>query len=127
MSRGSVAGEVKNVTDAADRILRRALEAPVTAIVANSGESHAKIKELFSDKAKNSDLWRGFNAKSNQIENLKEAGIIDPLKVTKTAFINAISVASNYLTVGAAVTDIPEKKEKMPGGGMPGMGGMEDY
>jgi len=43
---------------------------------------------------------------------LKEAGIIDPLKVVKTAFINAISVASNYLMVGVAITNLPEKKEE---------------
>jgi len=48
--------------------------------------------------------------------------------VTRSAFMNAVSVAANYLTIGAAVTNIPEKKEGMPGGmggGMPGMGG--DY
>jgi chaperonin GroEL (HSP60 family) len=48
------------------------------------------------------------------------------LKVTKTALLNAVSVAANYLMVGAAVTNIPEKKEAGGmGGGMPGMGGMD--
>ncbi len=124
IGRGSPKSEVKTVSDAADRILRRALEAPITAIIANSGESQSKVDELRRAKTGNSDMWFGFNAKSNNLENLKEAGIIDPLKVTKTAFINAISVASTYLTVGAAVTDIPEKKENAGGmaGGMPGMG-----
>ncbi len=120
--------DVKTVADAADRILRRALEAPITAIIANSGESHSKVDELRKAKTGSSnDIWHGFNAKTNTFENLKEAGIIDPLKVTKTAFVNAISVASTYLTVGAAVSDIPEKKEPA-GGGMPGgMAGMGDY
>jgi chaperonin GroEL len=62
------------------------------------------------------------------IDDLREAGIIDPLKVTRSAFMNAVSVAANYLTIGAAVTNIPEKKDGMSGGmggGMPGMGG--DY
>ena len=64
---------------------------------------------------------------TNKIADLKEAGIIDPLKVVKTAFMNAISVAANYLTIGVAVTNIPEKKERgMGGGGMPPMGG-EDF
>jgi chaperonin GroEL len=55
--------------------------------------------------------------------DLKAAGIIDPLKVTKTAFMNALSVASNYLMIGAAVTEIP--KADAPAGGMnPGMMGM---
>ena len=77
-------------------------------------------------KSKAGDAWTGFNATKNAIGNLKEAGIIDPLKVVKTAFTNAISVAANYITVGAAVTDIPKKEEPQGGGGMPGgMGGMD--
>ena len=74
-------------------------------------------------KSKPNSNWIGFNAVTNKVENLKDYGIMDPLKVTKTAFVNAVSVAANYLTVGAAITEIPEKKE------MPAMpqGGMEDY
>ena len=108
--------------------MRRALEAPIRAIVENSGESADRVLgELEKESAK---PWRGFNALNNKvIDDLREAGIIDPLKVTRTAFMNAVSVAANYLTIGAAVTNIPEKKEMgMPGGmggGMPGMGG--DY
>jgi len=74
-------------------------------------------------------VWKGFNALTNRImDDLREAGIIDPLKVTKMAFTNAVSVAANYLTIGAAVTNIPEKKDGAAG--MPGMGGgmgMGDY
>lgn len=113
------------VVQAAKSILVKAAEAPLLAIIANSGESASKIiGELKEKKSKNP--WIGFNAMTNKIGDLKEAGIIDPLKVTKTAFVNAISVAANYLTIGAAVTDIPEKKDKDGGeGGMPpGMGGM---
>lgn len=116
------------VTSAAISILKRSLEAPLAAIIMNSGESpSAIIQDLMRKKGESKDIWLGFNAVTNKIANLKEAGIVDPLKVVKTAFINAVSVASNYLTVGAAITDLPEKKDKMPGG-MPGMGGMgEDY
>ncbi len=112
------------IPDAANRILNRALEAPIRAIIANSGESPDRvISELRSGKY---EPWRGFNAMTNKIDNLKEAGIVDPLKVVKIAFMNALSVAANYLTVGAAITNIPEKKESSTGGGgMPGMGG--DY
>ncbi|MEK7195297.1 MAG: chaperonin GroEL [Patescibacteria group bacterium] len=114
----------KSVVAAAWNIINRALEAPLSAIVANSGESSASIVKDLRDRKKTGDNWLGFNAVTNKIENLKDAGIIDPLKVVKTAFINSVSVASNYLTVGVAITNIPEKKEK--GGGMPpGMG--EDY
>ena len=114
---------------AVTQILKRALEAPFSAIVLNSGESpNAIIKELENKKgAGEENAWLGFNALTNQNGiNLKEAGIIDPLKVVKTAFINAVSVAANYLTVGAAITELPEKKDKEGhnhGGGM--MGGDE--
>jgi len=104
------------------RILTRALEAPIRAIVANSGESPDRVVDEL--RRRKNEPWKGFNAMTNKIGDLKEAGIIDPLKVVRTAFMNALSVAANYLTVGAAITQIPEKKES-PAGGMPGMGG--DY
>ena len=115
------------VAVAAAKIMAKALSAPVEAIIENSGESPEEVvAELMQIKSKPNSNWMGFNALTNSIGNLKDYGIVDPLKVTKTAFINAVSVAANYLTVGAAVTDIPEKKETphMPPGGM---GGMEDY
>ena len=112
-----------SVVLAAETILNKTLQAPITAIIGNSGESTgAIIKELETKKQKE-DIWLGFNASSNKIENLKEAGIIDPLKVVKTAFINAISVASNYLMVGVAITNLPEKKEKDSHGHNGEMGG----
>ena len=110
--------------EAAMVILKKALRAPLAAIVENSGENSQKILSELENKK---DVWTGFNAYSNKTDDLKKAGIIDPLKVTKTAFLNAVSVAATYLTIGAAVTDKPEPKEKnmpggMPPGGMPGMG-----
>lgn len=126
----TVAGveEVKSsneVAGAAVSILKRALEAPLTAIILNSGEApRTVIDHLIKEKTKG-NVWLGFNAMTNKVADLKEAGIIDPLKVVKTAFINAISVAANYLTVGAAITDIPEKKNPPMGGGMPGGMGEE--
>ncbi len=114
------------VTKAAYQILMMALRAPVVAIAENSGESAESVtKKLFDQKKNSSNNWLGFNARTNEIGDLKAAGIIDPLKVTKTAFMNAISVSANYLMIGAAVTEIPEKKENA--GGMPGMGGMGEY
>ncbi len=129
----SVIGDAIKIGDeplaaAAISILKRVLEAPLSAIVINSGESaNTIIKDLSDKKMSSKDIWLGFNASNNKIVNLKEVGIIDPLKVVKTAFINAVSVAANYLTVGAAITDLPEKKEKGMPGGMPGMGMGEDY
>jgi len=107
-------------------ILNKITEAPVRAIIANSGENPEEIiKELKKRKEKGNGEWIGFNAVKNNIGDLKNLGIVDPLKVTKTAFVNAVSVASNYLTIGAAITEIPEKKNSPSGGGMPGMAG--DY
>src|SRR3990167_9060738 len=110
----------KEVGEAARMIVEKAIMAPLLAIIANSGGSEKVIRELEKEK-ESGDLWIGFNAFTNKIDNLKEAGIIDPLKVVKTAFTNAVSVASNYLTLGAAIVDVP-KKDEPPMGGMSGMG-----
>jgi chaperonin GroEL len=110
---------------AAASILGKALVAPLAAIISNSGAAPEEvIGELKNLRASAPDIWLGFNAMTGEITNLKEAGIVDPLKVVKEAFVNAVSVAANYLTAGAAIANIPEKKEK---GGAP-MGGMgEEY
>ncbi|MCP6720312.1 MAG: chaperonin GroEL [Patescibacteria group bacterium] len=114
-------------SDETNTILYKTLEAPLRAIISNSGEESPEqiIENLKQKKSEPGNEWKGFNAITNTIDDLKEAGIVDPLKVTKTAFVNAVSVASNYLTVGVAITDIPEKKDSLPpgGGGMPPMGG----
>ncbi len=111
------------VEQAAQTILMKALESPLRAIVENSGQdSDSIIKKLAEQKTKSQDLWIGFNAVTNQISDLKKDGIIDPLKVTKTAFLNAVSVAATYLTIGAAVTEKPEPHP--PAGGPPMGGGM---
>jgi chaperonin GroEL len=112
-----------DISAAVARILNRALEAPLRAIVENSGESADRVVD---ELRKEGDIWTGFNAVENKRGNLKDAGVIDPLKVTRMAFLNAVSVAANYLTIGAAVTTIPEKKNP-PMGGMPGGMGGEDY
>jgi chaperonin GroEL len=112
----------KKISAGATRILMRALESPIRAIAANSGESPDRI--VGDLQLRKSEPWRGFNAMTNKMGDLKEAGIIDPLKVTRAAFTNALSVAANYLTVGAAMTNLPEKKGPPPP--MGGMGG-EDY
>ena len=119
--------EKKNAADensaeaAARNILMKVVTSPFRAIVENNGQSYEEVTRELKSKKKEADIWIGLNASTGEIGSLKDAGVIDPLKVTKTAFMNATSVAANYLTIGAAVTDIPEKKEKMQGG-MPGMG-----
>lgn len=118
--------EDNSVEAAAKQIISKALLAPLSAIIENSGESSDEIiRELINLHNTEKNIWIGFNAMTNEINNLKESGIIDPLKVTKTAFMNAISVASTYLKVGVAIVDLPEKKKG--GGGMGHMhGGMDD-
>ncbi|MDP3956437.1 MAG: chaperonin GroEL [bacterium] len=119
------------IAAAAEQILMRAVAAPLYAIISNSGESPEAILKKLKERGQD-ESWKGFNAMTNEIGDLKTAGIVDPLKVTKMALMNALSVAANYLTIGVAITNIPEKDKPGMGGmgggmGMPGMGGMGDY
>jgi len=104
------------VETAARQIILKALLSPLSAIIENSGEPQDEvIRELINLHQTEKNIWIGFNALNNEICNLKEAGIIDPLKVTKTAFINAVSVASTYLKIGVAIVNLPEKKKSHSG------------
>jgi len=122
----------KHITQDAHDILKEAFLSPLRAIIENSGESPEEVmRDISEDRDKvqsdSAKRWRGFNAVTNEITDLKKAGIIDPLKVTKTALLNAVSVAANYLTIGAAVTELPKKENNTNtdgGGTMPGMGEM---
>jgi chaperonin GroEL len=110
------------VQDVAVKILIKAMQSPVAEIIKNSGQEPKSVISKFDSK----DIWTGFNAVTNKVEDLKKAGIIDPLKVTKTAFTNAVSVASTYLMMGVAMTEVPKKDEGSSmsagmGGGMMGM------
>jgi chaperonin GroEL len=103
-------------------IIRRALEEPVRQIAQNAGEEGSVIVERL--KREGGSL--GYNAASEKVEDLMEAGIIDPAKVCRIALTNASSIASLMLTTEALVSDLPEEEgEKMPamppGGGMGGM------
>jgi len=103
------------------RIIKRALEEPLRLIAANAGREGAvvlgKVRELKADE--------GFNALSDEYENLVEAGVIDPTKVVRSALQNAASIASLLLTTEAIICEIPEEKtENAMGGGMPPGGGM---
>ena len=105
-------------------IIRRALEEPLRQIVANTGTTDGAVV-LERVKAGTGDF--GFNARTETYENLVEAGVVDPTKVTRSALENAASVASILLTTEAAITDVKEDKSDMPAmppGGMGGMGGM---
>ena len=99
-------------------IIRRALGSPTRQIAQNAGIDGAIVCE----RIRNSSGNAGYNALTNEYEDLVKAGVIDPTKVTRTALENAASIAGLLLTTEALVSEIPEEK-KGGGGGMPG-GGM---
>jgi len=102
-------------------IVKRALEEPTRQIIANAGlEGSVIVRDL---KERGGNI--GFNAATEVTEDMLEAGIIDPAKVTKSALQNAASIAGLMLTTEAMVSEIKEKDKapQMPGGGG-GMGGM---
>ncbi|HFU3844955.1 TPA: chaperonin GroEL [Streptococcus suis] len=99
-------------------IVLRALEEPVRQIAYNAGYEGSVI----IDKLKNSELGTGFNAATGEWVNMIEAGIIDPVKVTRSALQNAASVASLILTTEAVVANKPEPSTSAMLQGMDGMG-----
>ncbi|HFR3749900.1 TPA: chaperonin GroEL [Streptococcus suis] len=99
-------------------IVLRALEEPVRQIAYNAGYEGSVI----IDKLKNSELGTGFNAATGEWVNMIEAGIIDPVKVTRSALQNAASVASLILTTEAVVANKPEPSTPAMPQGMDGMG-----
>jgi chaperonin GroEL len=102
-------------------IIKRALEEPLRQIAQNAGYEGAVVVAKVRDQKTD----EGFNALTDEYENLVEAGVIDPTKVVRSALQNAASIASLLLTTEALVSEIPEdKEEKAPGGGMPHGGGM---
>jgi chaperonin GroEL len=110
------------------KIVQRALEYPLRKIASNAGVEGS----IVVDKVKHGKGAFGFNALSEEYEDLLKAGVIDPTKVVRTALQNAASVASLLLTTEAMVAEKPEEKgggdaaaaAAAMGGGMGGMGGM---
>ena len=103
------------------RVLVSALQAPLMQIVANTGREDGAV--ILKETSKGGA--GGFNAASEEMVDMYEAGIIDPVKVTRSGVENAASAAAVLLTTEAAIADMPEdKKPNMPGG-MGGMGDMD--
>ena len=101
-------------------IVRRALEAPCRQIAQNAGaEGSIIVGKLLEQK----DTDYGWDAQSGEFTNLVKAGIIDPVKVVRTAIQDAASVAGLFITTEAVIADLPEEKGAA-GGGMPDMSGM---
>jgi chaperonin GroEL len=116
-------------------IIRRAVEEPLRQISSNAGVDGSIVVE----KVKNGKGAFGFNAATEEYEDMVKAGVIDPTKVVRAALQNAASVASLMLTTEALVAERPKKKAAAGGhgghgggggggmGGMGGMGGDEDF
>jgi len=102
-------------------IVRRALQSPVRQIAENAGHDGAVVAGKLIE---GNDEQLGFNAQTDVYENLVAAGVIDPTKVVRTALQDAASVAGLLITTEAAISETPDDKPAMGGGGMPDMGGM---
>lgn len=104
--------------EAGIKIVWRAMEEPLRQIVANAGGEPSVVINKVTDGSGNF----GYNAANDTYGDLVDMGVIDPTKVSRTALLNAASVAGLLLTSECAIADIPQKDEPaMPGGGMPGM------
>jgi chaperonin GroEL len=120
--------DLKGINDDQTRgidIVRKALQTPLRQIAQNAGHDGAVVAGRLID---GNDQNMGFNAQTEQYENLVQAGVIDPTKVVRSALQDAASVAGLLITTEAAVADMAEDKPAMPamgGGGMGGMGGMD--
>ena len=109
-------------------IVKTALEAPFVKLMENAGLDAGMLIAKAREGAATGlgfDVMSLTSAETAQPIDMLKAGIIDPLKVVRTAVQNAISVATMILTTEALITDIPEEKKDGPAGGMPGMGGMD--
>ncbi|MEK7480871.1 MAG: TCP-1/cpn60 chaperonin family protein, partial [Patescibacteria group bacterium] len=116
----------EETTDADERlglqIVRRAIERPLWQIAENAGlAGDVVVGEVKKLKGNN-----GYNVATDRYEDLVKAGVVDPVKVTRSALQNAASAAAMLLTTEVAIADLPEKKSPAAAG--PGMGGMpEEY
>jgi chaperonin GroEL len=102
-------------------IVRKAAEEPTRWIAQNAGLEGSIVAAKIEESK---DKYWGFNAQTEEYEDLVKAGVIDPAKVVRTALTNATSIASLLLTTEALVSEIPEKKEKAAAAPGPGM---DDY
>ena len=101
-------------------IVERAIEEPLRQIAVNGGGEGAVVVQ----KVREGKGDFGYNARTDQYEDMRKAGIVDPAKVARVALENAASIAGMFLTTECLIVDKPEKEPQMPMGGAPGMGGM---
>ncbi|MCX6733661.1 MAG: chaperonin GroEL [Candidatus Peregrinibacteria bacterium] len=120
-SSSALSGDVKTGFE----LVKAALMEPLMRIVENAGQDGKVVIAKIMDGAEGV----GYNVMSGKYVDMVKDGIIDPKKVTRSALQNAVSIASTFLTMEAAIVELPEPKEAAAagghGGGMGGMGGME--
>ena len=101
------------VNDIGSQIVYEACSAPLKKILSNAGVEQEKIYQIIND-IKSETSWMGYDLQSEKVVNMKEAGIIDPAKVTRTALENAASVAGTILLTECTIVDKPEDKNSSP-------------
>jgi len=103
------------------QIVYKACSAPFMKILTNAGYSESECYNLINGLGITSDKWNGYNIKTEAYKNMKDAGIIDPSKVTRNALENAASIAGTVLLTEAAIVEIKDKESNNEMAGMPGM------
>ena len=93
------------------KIVQQACKKPFEQILTNAGKTETEAQILSYEFEGNDNPWSGYNIKTDKETNMKESGIIDPLKVTRNALQNAASVAGTILLTEAVVVDKPEDKK----------------
>jgi chaperonin GroEL len=119
-----IAATDDNTQAAGKQLLKNALEQPFRILLSNAGLN----PDEWLPQVKAAKAGQGVNVNDpSKLVDLKTNGVVDPVRVTREAIQNAVSIAGTSMTMGALVVDVPEKEEAapaMPGGGMPGMGMM---
>lgn len=118
-----IASTDDNTQAAGKQLLKNALEQPFRILLSNAGLN----ADEWLPQVKAAKAGQGVNVNNpSKLVDLKTNGVVDPVRVTREAIQNAVSIAGTSMTMGALVVDVPEKEEAAPpmGGGMPGMGMM---
>jgi chaperonin GroEL len=100
---------INDNTSTGYQIIAAACAMPFTKILTNAGYDLREISDIVNKINTDADMWTGWNLKEENLDNLKEAGIIDPFKVTRTALENAASVAGTILLTECVVADEPSE------------------
>ena len=111
---------IKELNNIGSQIVYQACGKPFEQILINAGYSSTDAQMIGKYRLVESgnDNWAGYNLKTEEVVNMKEAGIIDPTKVTRTALENAASVAGTLLLTECTLVPLPEEKEDTPSMGM---------